>query len=166
MSTTRRAEGRTGAQAPLVAADLGLGTEVARGRWRDLDDGLRGQLCTLRAAPADEVDPLRTTEHLWIADGSTPVAYARLVRPPRSGGLVDHLAAVDEVRPLGLTSLLLADVVARYGAERLTVDAPPELVEFLVGIGFARPFADTRAPGEVAEAGGVTLHRAPEAPWR
>ncbi len=147
-----------------VLAELGLSPTIARDRWSALDVDQRQALLRLRGHDADDVDAAETTEHLWLPDRTGPAAYARLVRSAAGEGRVDLVCGEEELRHLGLPSVLVADVVARYGSGPLLVHAPADLVPYLTRCGFT--VAQAGGPGPDPEPGTTLLRRVPEAPWR
>ncbi len=146
----------------LVLADLGIGPGPSSGRWADLDRETLTGLVELRGQAPDEVDAATSTEHLWLPDPTGPVAYARLVRAGGSACRLEQVCSREDVRQLGLTSVLVVDVLTRYAAGPLLVQAPHDLVDFLLRNGF-----ELAPPGPADPQGAtVAMCRAPEAPWR
>jgi hypothetical protein len=149
-----------------VLAELGLSPTIARDRWSDLSAEDRRSLVRLRGYDTAELDPAPSTEHLWLPDRTGPAAYARLVRADGGEARVDHMCADEELRHLGLTSVLLADVVARHGAGPLVVHAPADVVPYLLRGGFTIVHDPGTGAPVPSEPGTTVLRRAPEAPWR
>ena len=152
--TTGRADpGPVVANAGLVVADLGVTPAIRRSRWAAMDDLTRAGVCRLRGQEGDGLDGGGHVEHLWVPDVDGPVCYLRLVRRPGVEASIDLLATAPDVASLGVLSVLLLDVVARYGADPLVVTGRDQPGELLQRYGFAPD-----GPGR--------RRRAPEAPWR
>lgn len=157
----------------LVGEVLGVSPPVNSGRWSDLPARTAHALARLRvdvlvaeagcAYPElDDRDVDPTTEHLWIADGDVPVACLRVVRDAGGVPLVDRACARADLRRLGLTSALVTDLVARFGAGPLHALARPATVPFFLHHGFEVSGAPVHLPGGRQ----VPMRRHPEAPWR
>jgi ElaA protein len=117
----------------------------------------------LARAELDDHDLEPTTEHLWVPDGDVPVACLRLLMPPGAPPTIDRACARADVRRLGLTSALVTDVLARFGADWVNALARPPLVPFFLKHGFElHPDAQDARDGD----GCLVLIRHPEAPWR
>jgi ElaA protein len=160
-------------EAVLVGDILGISPPVCRSRWSLLDPGTAHGLARLRldvlvveAARAqpelDNLDVVPTTEHLWVPDGETPVAYVRVVRDDGGTAMIDRACARADVRRLGLVSALIMDVLARRGAGVVRALAPPGTITFYARHGF-------EVCGSPAEVDGVRVTpmlRHAEVPWR
>jgi ElaA protein len=110
----------------------------------------------------DDLDLAPETEHLWVPDGEVPAAYLRVVRRDDGVRIVDRACARADLRRLGLTSALLVDVVARFGAGPLRAFAYSETVPFFARQGF-------EVHGDLIIVNGgprLPMYRHPDAPWR
>jgi ElaA protein len=160
-------------EAVSVPELLGASPVVRRAGWDDLTPRLAHALARLRVdvlvaeadrpgRELDDEDLLADTEHLWIEDGDTAVAYLRIVRAGDGVRVVDRLCARADVRRLGLTGELLGDVVARYGAGPLRAAAQQDAVPL-----FGRQtFEVSGRPAAGPHGRTVPMVRHPEAPWR
>jgi predicted GNAT family N-acyltransferase len=107
-----------------------------------------------------DVDPV--TEHLWVPDGEVPVACLRVVRDEDGVPRIDRACARPELRRLGLTSALVIDLVARFGAGPLRASAARAVVPFFLQHGFELHGIPFDTPGGLR----LPMLRHPEAPWR
>jgi predicted GNAT family N-acyltransferase len=156
-----------------VGEVLGVSPQVCRSRWAELPAETAHGLARLRVdvlvaeagcahAELDDLDLDPATEHLWVPDGDIPVACLRTVRDSDGVPLVDRACARADLRRLGLTSALVVDLVARYGAGPLRASAAPAVVPFFFQHGFevcGEAFDTPCGPR-------VPMVRHPEAPWR
>jgi ElaA protein len=156
-----------------VGVDTGISPEVCRAAWDELTPAGAHALARLRVdvlvvesgsphAELDDLDLERRTEHLWIPDGDTVVAYLRVVRDVAGTPVIDRACARPDVRRLGLVTALVTDVIARHGAGEVRADARPGTVTFFARLGFelCSPAAS------FAGAATMPMRRHPEAPWR
>ena len=157
----------------LVGDVLGVTPQVCRGHWGDLPAGtahalarLRVDILVVEAASAhpelDDLDVDPQTEHLWIADGESAVAYVRVVRHQDGVRCLDRACARPDVRGLGLTGALVTDVIARYGADPLRAWVRPEAIAFFGRHGFEVSGPPAGRPG----GSNTSMARRAEAPWR
>jgi ElaA protein len=156
-----------------VGEVLGVTPQVRRGRWPGLTAAEAHGLARLRVdvlvaeagsayAELDALDLAAGTEHLWVPDGDVPAAYLRVVRPDDGVRVIDRGCARADLRRLGLTSALVTDVVARFGAGPVRALARKGTVSFFLQHGF-------EPAGEVEDslAGPLLpMRRHPDAPWR
>jgi ElaA protein len=157
----------------LVGEVLGVSPQVCRGRWPQLPAATAHGLARLRVdvlvaeagCPYPELDDLDVhpgTEHLWVPDGDVPVACLRVVQGADGIPLVDRACARADLRRLGLTSALVVDLVARFGAGPLDASVARATIPFFLQHGFevvGGPFATPAGPR-------LPMRRHPESPWR
>jgi len=125
-------------------------------RWSELDPGTLHDLVRLRvdvfvveqACPYPELDGRdveAATEHVWLADGSGPAAYLRVLAEPDGAIRVGRVCTRASARGQGLARVLMDDVLARHAGRRVVLDAQEYLVGFYTDLGFEAcgpPFDD------------------------
>jgi ElaA protein len=116
-------------------------------RWSELDPRTLHDLVRLRvdvfvveqSCPYPELDGRdveATTEHVWLADGSGPAAYLRVLAEPDGAIRVGRVCTRAGARGQGLARVLMDDVLARHAGRRVVLDAQAYLVGFYAGLGF------------------------------
>lgn len=122
-------------------------TTLHRARWADLDPGTLHDLVRLRIdvfvveqdcvyPELDGRDPDPSTEHVWAARGSGPVAYLRVLAEPDGSRRIGRVCTRTDARGQGLAALLMDDVLARHPGTVLVLNAQSYLAGFYAARGF------------------------------
>ncbi len=86
----------------------------------------------------DDRDLLASTTHLWLEGENGAASYVRLLTDPDGARRIGRVCTRRESRGQGLSSVLIGEVISRWGDEPMRMNAQAHLEGWYAGFGFAR----------------------------